>query len=163
MSGPRRVLVVVAHPDDETFGCGSVIALAHEQGAEVTVCCATRGEAGEAPSWLDDPGSIGAVREGELRAAGAILGVDRFVLLGFGDSGMTGTPAPGTLAALTDQIAEAVRKVILDVDPGVVVTLDPEHGDGHRDHVVIGRATTAARETTPAVRLYYWTLSPSPP
>lgn len=159
MSDPARLLVVVAHPDDETFGCGSVIALARQQGADVTVCCATRGEAGEAPPSLSGDVTIGEVREAELRAAGNLLGVNHHVLLDFADSGMNGAPEPGTLAAATDdQVIEAVRRVIIDVDPDVVVTLDPDHGDGHRDHAVIGRATTTACAALPSIRLYYWAL-----
>lgn len=118
MSRPRRLLVVVAHPDDETFGCGSVIALARQQGIEVSVCCATRGEAGQPPPWLAAGQSIGAVREGELRAAGDLLGVSRFALLDFADSGMDGVPEPGTLAGSTDAaVVDAVRVVIAEVDP----------------------------------------------
>ena len=83
---PVRLLVTVAHPDDETFGTGSIIAVAAERGAEVTVCCATRGEAGEAHGV--EPGShLAAAREAELRAAGAVLGVGRFVVLDYLDSG----------------------------------------------------------------------------
>jgi LmbE family N-acetylglucosaminyl deacetylase len=159
MGEARRLLVVVAHPDDETFGCGSVIALARQQGRDVTVCCATRGEAGKAPPWLSTDRSIGEVREAELRAAGNVLGVDGFVMLDFADSGMSGTPAAGTLAAAPDdQVVGAVRRAILDVEPDLVVTLDPDHGDGHRDHVVIGRATTAACAGRTGLRLYYWTV-----
>lgn len=159
MAETRRLLVVVAHPDDESFGCGSVIALARQQGHAVTVCCATRGEAGEAPPWLSADRSLGEVREAELRAAGGVLGVEQFVMLDFADSGMTGTPPAGTLAAAPDeQVVEAVRRVILAVEPDVVVTLDPEHGDGHRDHAVIGRATTSACAGLHELRLYYWTV-----
>jgi LmbE family N-acetylglucosaminyl deacetylase len=155
----RRLLVVVAHPDDETFGCGSLIADSTRHGIEVTVCCATRGEAGEAPGWLAPGASLAEVRERELRAAGSLLGARRVVLLPFLDSGMDGEPAPGTLAAaLCADVAAAVREVIDDVRPDVVVTLDPEHGDGHRDHTAIGTATTAACATLPHIRLYYWTL-----
>ena len=157
-NGRRRLLVVVAHPDDETFGTGSVIASAAAAGAEVVVCCATRGEAGEARGLA--PGAdLAAVREAELRAAGELLGVSRFVLLGLGDSGMSGEPAPGTLAAtpLTD-LVDAVRKVLADVDPQVVVTLDPDHGDGHRDHVVMAKAVLEACRELSSIRVYAWAL-----
>jgi LmbE family N-acetylglucosaminyl deacetylase len=160
MSQAPRLLLVVAHPDDETFGCGSIIALAREQGADVIVCSATRGEAGDAPSWLGEDRSLGEIREAELCAAGELLGVSHFVMLDFADSGMDGLPAAGTLAAAGDDaVIEAVHRVIDEVNPDVVVTLDPDHGDGHRDHVVIGRATTAACAATPDIRLYYYALS----
>jgi N-acetyl-1-D-myo-inositol-2-amino-2-deoxy-alpha-D-glucopyranoside deacetylase len=154
-----RLLVVVAHPDDETFGCGSLIALAAQQGVEVTVCCATRGEAGEAPEWLPAGASLATVREQELRAAGELLGVSRFVLLDFADSGMEGALAAGTLAAADEaEVASRVAAVLDEVRPDVVLTLDPSHGDGHRDHVAIGRATTAACAGRAGIRLYYWAV-----
>jgi LmbE family N-acetylglucosaminyl deacetylase len=153
-----RVLVTVAHPDDETFGTGSVIAAAAAAGAEVVVCCATRGEAGDAPG-LPPGQDLGAVREAELRAAGSLLGASRIVLLDYGDSGMAGEPAPGTLAAAPlDHVADRIAEVIQDVEPDVIVTLDPEFGDGHRDHIAIGRATIEAARPYPDVRLYAWVL-----
>jgi LmbE family N-acetylglucosaminyl deacetylase len=153
------MLVTVAHPDDETFGTGSLIASAAEQGAQVTVCCATRGEAGEAHGVPADA-DLAAVREAELRAAGAVLGVQRFVLLDFGDSGMTGDPPSGSLAAAPlDDVAAAVRTVLDDVRPDLVVTLDPDYGDGHRDHSAIGRATLQACRGLPELRVYVWTVT----
>ena len=150
-----RLLVVVAHPDDETFGTGSVIALAARQGVHVTVCCATRGDAGEAHGVEED---LGAVREAELREAGALLGVRDFVLLDFLDSGMTGDPAPGTLAAAShEQVTAELERVIADVQPDVVLTLDPEAGDGHRDHVAIGSAAVAAGRDA-GLPVYGWAL-----
>jgi LmbE family N-acetylglucosaminyl deacetylase len=153
-----RVLLTVAHPDDETFGTGSVIASAVEAGAEVVVCCATRGEAGEALGLAPDQ-DLGAVREAELRAAGTLLGASGFVLLGYRDSGMSGEPAAGTLAAAPiDDVAERVEAVIRDFAPDIVVTLDPDFGDGHRDHIAIARGTIAACEAHPDIRLYEWVL-----
>jgi LmbE family N-acetylglucosaminyl deacetylase len=139
-----RLLVVVAHPDDESFGCGSVLAHAAARHVESVVCCATRGEAGEcAPGFPLGGRSLAQVREGELRVAAGILGVRRLVLLDHRDSGMAGDPDPGSLvAADPDALAAEVRDVIDDVRPDVVVTLDGS--DGHRDHVAIREATLAA-------------------
>ena len=156
----RRLLVVVAHPDDETFGCGSLIAASARAGAAVTVVCATRGEAGEVTEGCDVSDGLGAVRERELREAGALLGVSDVVLLDFVDSDMTGDAAPETLVgAPLEDVVRAVGEVLERVDPDVVVTLDPVAGDGHRDHVRIGEATTeAVRRHDSGASLYYWAV-----
>jgi LmbE family N-acetylglucosaminyl deacetylase len=89
-----RLQVVVAHPDDETFGCGSVLLHAAAAGATTGVVCATRGEAGDG-SGAGPP--LGAVREKELREAATVLGVGQIDLLEFGDSGMSGPAGLDTL------------------------------------------------------------------
>lgn len=139
-----RLLVVVAHPDDESFGCGSVLAHAAAHQVESVVCSATRGEAGEAAAHVALAGRpLAQVREDELRAAADILGVERVVLLDHHDSGMAGDPEPGSLVAVApDSLAAEVRDLIDDVRPDVVVTLDGR--DGHRDHVAMRDATLAA-------------------
>ena len=129
-----RWLIVVAHPDDESFGLGSVIARAAARGAEVTVACATRGEAGQSPADLPDFGDLGAVREAELHRASAHLGAARVELLGYRDSGFDGTPGPGSLYATRPaDVAAVLHRLLADLRPDVVVSLDGS--DGHRDHV----------------------------
>lgn len=144
MTTPERLLVVVAHPDDESFGCGSIIALATAAGVETVVLCATRGEAGSpADGTAVGAGGLGAVREAELRAAASVLGVSAVRVLDWRDSGMDGDPGPGTLAGADhDDVATAVVAVIDEVRPTVLVTLDAS--DGHRDHAAIRDATLAA-------------------
>jgi len=152
-----RVLVVVAHPDDETFGLGSVIAGAVDRGAEVVVCCATRGEAGESAVAVAPGQTLAELRESELREAGRVLGVSRHVLLDYRDSGMEGESAPDTLAgAPVQDVVAAVRAVLADVRPTVVVSLDPITSDGHRDHDRIGVATLAAAADRPDLPTYVW-------
>ena len=71
-----RLHLVVAHPDDETFGCGSLLLHAAAAGVETVVTCATRGEAGEPPAGSAlGPAELGRVREQELRSAASVLGV----------------------------------------------------------------------------------------
>jgi N-acetyl-1-D-myo-inositol-2-amino-2-deoxy-alpha-D-glucopyranoside deacetylase len=153
------LLVVVAHPDDESFGCGSVLAHAATAGYATAVLCATRGEAGESRIRTDD---LAAVREAELREASRILGVATIHLLDYRDSGMTGEPAPETLArARPERVVAEVRSVIDELRPDVVVTLDGS--DGHRDHVAIREATIAAVDTAnhPPGATYLWCLARS--
>jgi N-acetyl-1-D-myo-inositol-2-amino-2-deoxy-alpha-D-glucopyranoside deacetylase len=134
------LLVVIAHPDDESFGCGSLLAHAAANGHETAVVCATRGEAGESRVATDD---LAALRQEELRTAAGILGVGTLRILGYVDSGMDGEPTPGTLVtADANTIVEQVRSVIDELRPDVIVTLDA--ADGHRDHAAIRDATLAA-------------------
>ncbi len=134
------VLVIVAHPDDETFGCGSLIAHAAAQGAAVTVVCATRGEEGE----VTDPDALAGrdlaeVRADELHAAAQLLGAARVELLDYRDSGFDGPLDPRSLCdAPDDEVAGHVRRAVEEVHPDVVLVLDGS--DGHRDHLCIRTA-----------------------
>lgn len=129
-----RLQVVVAHPDDETFGCGSLLLHARGAGAVTAVCCATRGEAGEVSSGVEvPPGGVGELREGELRTAADLLGVQRVDVLRFRDSGMTGEAGHDTLAGAEAASVHAGIGAAVDAfGPDVIVTLDGS--DGHRDH-----------------------------
>jgi LmbE family N-acetylglucosaminyl deacetylase len=151
------LLVVIAHPDDESFGCGSVLARAAAEGHQTAVLCATRGEAGESRIHTDD---LAALREAELRTAANILGVSAVRVLDHVDSGMSGDPQPGSLAAGdASELAAEVRTVIDELRPDVVVTLDAS--DGHRDHAIIRDATLAAVATAahPPTATYLWCLA----
>ncbi len=138
-----RVQVVVAHPDDETFGCGSLLLHAARAGACTAVVCATRGEEGEVRAGVPVPeGGVAALREGELREAAALMGVRRVDVLDFRDSGMEGEPAPDSLvAAGAWEVAAAVEAAVRSFRPHVLVTLDGS--DGHRDHARIRDVTVS--------------------
>lgn len=147
-----RLQVVVAHPDDETFGCGSLLLHARKAGAVTAVCCATRGEAGEVTGGVEVPdGGVGALREAELRAAAAMLGVQQVDLLGFVDSGMTGDAGTDTLTGADHaEVRARIARAVDDFAPDVIVTLDGS--DGHRDHARIRDVTieVAAERGVPA-------------
>ena len=123
--------------------------------------CATRGELGE-PAIDIGTTPLGEVREGELRAAAAILGVVDVALLDYRDSGVEGEPAPDSLAAArTNDVAAILAGRIEALRPDIVICADGS--DGHRDHIAMRDATLAAlRMTTwrPA-RTYLWCLPKS--
>ena len=138
-----RWLVIVAHPDDETFGCGSIIAHAAEGGADVSVACATRGEAGETTDAIPNGADLATIREAELRTAADTLGATRVVVLDYVDSGFDGEAPAGTLcAAPLPEVTAAIGRLLRDIKPDIVVVLDGS--DGHRDHVRVREATRAA-------------------
>lgn len=129
-----RLQVIVAHPDDETFGCGSLLLHARSAGAMTAVCCATRGESGEVADGVEVPaGGIGELREGELRAAADLLGVEHVDVLDFLDSGIAGEAGSDALVAVEASLVHAgIARAVDAFGPDVIVTLDGS--DGHRDH-----------------------------
>lgn len=144
-----RLLISLAHPDDEAFGCGGLIALNRRRSIHTTLLCATKGEAGQISSPdLATPANLGAVREQELRTAAAIMGVDDLYFLGYRDSGMAGTPENQHPHAFTNAPAGAVVprlvRFIRTVRPQVIITFDPTGGYGHPDHIAIHQHTVAA-------------------
>jgi LmbE family N-acetylglucosaminyl deacetylase len=164
----KRLLVAVAHPDDETFGMGGTMARCTEEGWQVTVVCATRGEVGEiSDPALATPETLGSVREQELRDACRVLGVDDVRFLDYRDSGMEGTAENADPRALCNADPERVvndfAKVIRDTRPAVVLTWDPSGGYGHPDHRAVHLHATKAFEQVAAsgqaaMALYYTAL-----
>ena len=154
----RRLLLVHAHPDDESIGTGATMAAYAAQGADVTLVTCTRGELGERiPPELAYLAAgagdrLGEYRVGELAAACAALGVTDHRFLGgpgrWRDSGMMGLPDnqdPGCFwQADLDEAAGELAAVIRDVAPQVVVTYDANGFYGHPDHIQAHRVTRRA-------------------
>lgn len=158
LTAAPRLLLVHAHPDDESLWTGGTIARYAAAGIHVTLVTCTLGEEGEIiPTRLRSLGAdaadqLGGYRIGELRAACAALGVSDHRWLGgvgrWRDSGMAGVAAnshPRAFAGgdLAEQ-ADALAEVIADVRPQVVVTYGPDGGYGHPDHVRAHKVTMAA-------------------
>lgn len=138
----QHLLVVVAHTDDESFGCGSVIASAVDAGASMTVACATPGDRGHTRLRLDST-QLARQRLRELHLAADVLGVERVITLGYGDSGFDGPLPSGSLCAVDEAaLVHDLVTVLADVRPDVVLVLDG--CDGHRDHLRVRTATLAA-------------------
>jgi LmbE family N-acetylglucosaminyl deacetylase len=135
--GRCRLLGVFAHPDDETFCAGGTFARYAEQGAEIMVVSATRGQAGQIRDGaVGTRRTIAAVREAELRLACERLGITTVRCLDHVD----GTLADAAFPALVEEVAD----VIGEFRPDVVITFGPDGGYGHPDHVTISAVTTAA-------------------
>jgi LmbE family N-acetylglucosaminyl deacetylase len=146
---PLRLMAIFAHPDDEVFSCGGVMALNKERGIHNTLICATKGEVGEISSAeLATPANLGVVREQELRDAAKLMGVDKLYFLGYRDSGMAGTDDNQHPAAFANADSSAVVtrlvRFIRAGRPQVVLTFDPEGGYGHPDHIAIHKHTVTA-------------------
>ena len=132
---PQPLLLVFAHPDDESFGVGGAAAVYAAAGVPVHLACATKGERGTTDPALAGQ-KLGAIREGELRRACAILGVRDVSFLGYMDGDVDKVAFP--------EMVESIAAVLRRVKPDAVVTFGPDGVTRHPDHVAVGRATTAA-------------------
>jgi len=146
------LMAVHAHPDDEVFGTGGVLARAAAEGMRTVLVTATRGDVGEIHDPDLDPEEarerLATIREGELRRACAILGIDELHILGYRDSGMVGTPDNADPRnfhnADPDEVAGRIVELMRRERPDVVVTYDARGGYGHPDHIAAHQATVAA-------------------
>ncbi|WP_329489454.1 N-acetyl-1-D-myo-inositol-2-amino-2-deoxy-alpha-D-glucopyranoside deacetylase [Kitasatospora sp. NBC_01246] len=156
----RRLLLVHAHPDDESIGNGATMARYAAEGALVTLVTCTLGEGGEvippelAHLTADRDDTLGPHRIGELTDAMRAVGVADFRFLGgpgrYRDSGMMGVPdndAPGCFwRADVDEAAGHLVAVVREVRPQVLVTYDEDGGYGHPDHIQAHRVAMRAYE-----------------
>ena len=179
VNAAKRLLLVHAHPDDETINNGVTMAKYAASGAQVTLVTCTRGEEGEvlvtelANLASDKDDKLGEHREVELKDAMAQLGINDFRFLGapnkkWRDSGMMGTPQNerGNVfwQADLDEASHELVKIILEIQPQVLITYDEFGGYGHPDHIkahqVAMRAAELAAEQGWKVSKIYWNTIP---
>jgi N-acetyl-1-D-myo-inositol-2-amino-2-deoxy-alpha-D-glucopyranoside deacetylase len=174
--GRRQLMLVHAHPDDESIGTGATMAKYAAQGADVTLVTCTLGELGEiippdlANLAWDRENRLGGHRIAELAAACAALGVSDHRFLGgpgrWRDSGMMGTPANDWDRAFwradVDEAAGVLLEVIKEVQPQVLVTYDSNGFYGHPDHIQAHRVAWRAFELADGlVHKFYATAVPT--
>jgi LmbE family N-acetylglucosaminyl deacetylase len=141
------VLGIWAHPDDEAYLSGGVMAMAAEQGSRVVCVTATRGERGTPNPQRWPPEKLAAERTRELARCLGILGVTEHHWLDYPDGGCARANADGAVEKLAALIAE--------VRPDTVLTFGPDGNTGHADHRTVGLWAAAAfdRAAAPGARL----------
>ena len=179
VSAAKRLLLVHAHPDDETINNGVTMAKYAALGAQVTLVTCTRGEEGEvlvnelANLASDKDDKLGEHREIELKDAMDELGIKDFRFLGapskkWRDSGMMGTPANDRddvfWQADLEEASNELVKIILEIKPQVLITYDEFGGYGHPDHIKAHRVAMRAAELAAnqgwQVSKIYWNTMP---
>jgi LmbE family N-acetylglucosaminyl deacetylase len=137
-TSPLKLMAILAHPDDESLGVGGTLASYAAEGVETYLVTATRGQRG----WLGEPNAnpgpraLGEIRERELRAAAAELGIKHLDILDYLD-GELDQAEPAEVTAKLVAILRRAR-------PDVVITFGPDGAYGHPDHIAISQLTTAA-------------------
>jgi LmbE family N-acetylglucosaminyl deacetylase len=136
---PRRVLVIMAHPDDAEFGCAGSVARWVEAGAEVIYCIVTDGAAGSNDAEIDLE-ALAQQRQAEQRAAAEKVGVKEMHFLGYPDGSLQPTL----------EVRRDLTRIIRQVRPDRVVCQDPTtvfvNGSyiNHPDHRAAGEAAIYA-------------------
>jgi LmbE family N-acetylglucosaminyl deacetylase len=144
----HRILFALAHPDDESMGCGTTIVRHTAAGVEVHLLTATRGGAG----WNGLPAGrrpeeLVEIRGHELARVAEVLGLASVELWDYPDGSLAGC----NQAEVTDRVAAVVERL----QPDLVVTWGPDGAYGHPDHIAIGACADAACERAAAGRPRY--------
>ena len=143
----KSVLAVCAHPDDESFGLGAILGAFHDQGAQLSVLCFTRGEAS---TLHDREADLAVVRTAEFARAADVLGVSRSELLDYPDGHLAEQAFGGLVAHVIQLIQETATDLLLVFDEGGI--------SGHSDHVQATKAATAAG-TALQIPVLAWAIS----
>jgi LmbE family N-acetylglucosaminyl deacetylase len=138
MKATRKLLAILAHPDDESLGIGSTLAKYAAEGVETFLICATKGERGWTGEEKDYPGlsGLGKTREQELLNAAEVLGIQRVCFLDYLDGDLDQADAVEAIGKIT--------AIMREVQPQVVVTFAPDGAYGHPDHIAISQFAAAA-------------------
>jgi LmbE family N-acetylglucosaminyl deacetylase len=132
----ERVLAVCAHPDDESFGLGAVLAALAKAGGRIGVLCFSHGEASTLHGVAGD---LATIRAQELRAAAQVLGVSRVELLDYPDGALAAQPP--------EELTGHVLRAVTDVQADGLLVFDHGGVTGHPDHQAATDATLAAAAT----------------
>lgn len=133
----KRILLVFAHPDDESFSCAGTVAKYVKEGWRVDLLCVTRGEEGDMGPFRNQPrANLADIRQKELEKAATILGIRSITFMGYRD---------GTLSDQTPgKLEDVVHKKMEEFVPDCVITMDPTGISNHPDHKKMCLVTTYA-------------------
>ncbi|QGQ46551.1 bacillithiol biosynthesis deacetylase BshB2 [Metabacillus sediminilitoris] len=141
----EHVLIILPHPDDESFGAAGIIALKRKAGIPVTYACGTLGEMGRnmGNPLFANRETLPFIRKTELENACKAMDIQDLRMLGLRDK---------TLEFEDDeQLADLMESIINDVEPTLIITFYPGYAV-HPDHDACGAAVIRALERRPKVR-----------
>ncbi len=145
------ILGVWAHPDDEVFTCGGVMALAAANGQQVMCMTATRGEAGVQDEARWPAARLGKIRSNELEAAYEKLGVLRHCWFDYPDGGLTAVP--------DKQGFKMIEQCIDECNPDSIITFGPDGMTGHPDHKAVSKWATKIGQAR-GIKVYHVVMTP---
>lgn len=132
-----KILMIFAHPDDDTFSCAGKILHLTSAGNEVKIICGTNGDEGETGTPpICSKEELGIIREKEEREAAKILGISEVYFLGFKDGDLNKIPST--------EIENKILKIIEKEIPDEIYTFGPDGSTNHPDHISISFVATNA-------------------
>jgi LmbE family N-acetylglucosaminyl deacetylase len=134
------ILSFWAHPDDEAYLCGGIMAMATAAQSRVVCVTATRGELGVTDATRWPPGQLPAIRGRELAECLRILGVTEHRWLGYPDGGCA--------SVSVDTAVHQIAEIISEIAPDTILTFAPDGQTGHPDHIAVHRWTVEAVRRT---------------
>ena len=134
------ILSIWAHPDDEAYLCGGVMAIAAAAKSRVVCVTATRGELGVTDATRWPPEQLTTIREAELAECLRILGVTEHHWLGFPDGGCASVDV--------NEAVQQIAEIITELAPDTILTFAPDGQTGHPDHIAVHRWTVEAVRRT---------------
>ena len=146
------ILAVGAHPDDETFTAGGLLATATANGQQVICVTATRGEAGSQDEDRWPAAALGNIRAAELQAAFTILGIQSHHWLGYADGQLAAVPV--------NEAAAKISKIVEQYQPDSILTFGPDGLTGHPDHQAVSAWAQAAVQGRSGPRVYHVVVNP---
>lgn len=127
----RKILVITAHPDDESFLAAGTIYANSQAGGQTFLVCATLGEKGKSHLKVElTEEQLSKVRQQELRTAAALLGVQKVFELGFPD---------GELDQHQGSLRDKTSVLLHELQPDLIMSFGPGGITGHRDHIAAGK------------------------
>jgi LmbE family N-acetylglucosaminyl deacetylase len=134
------ILSIWAHPDDEAYLCGGIMAMATAAQSRVVCVTATRGELGVTDPTRWPPEQLPAIRGAEMAECLRILGVTEHRWLGYPDGGCASVGV--------DTAAQQIAGIIREIAPDTILTFAPDGQTGHPDHIAVHRWTVEAVRRT---------------
>jgi N-acetylglucosamine malate deacetylase 2 len=151
----KRIFFSYAHPDDESFTVGGLLAkYSEDKTIKTIVYSATLGDAGKCGNPpVCEKENLATVRKQELMDACNHLGVDQL---------LTGSYSDGKLDKIShEELVHSVTELLVKHKPEVVVTFPPDGISGHKDHIAISKATLDAASQLPFIKRFYYVALPS--
>lgn len=152
-----KILLVFAHPDDESFSCSGTLIKLVSQGAQISLITATYGQMGlSAEIQVSSPEELGEIRKKELQEVAKIIGIKKIHFFGLMDGQLFKYPLK--------TLVKKILPIMGEESPDVVITFDKKGGSNHPDHIKISKAATDAfgeymKRVKKYVRLYH-TVTP---